>query len=282
MLLTEKYLNLCNNRIYVRIATSQNVKPRLAMVLIHGIGDHSGRYLDWMEKFEDLGVVWVTADLPGHGLSSGKRGHFETIQSPFCIVENLITLAKNRFAGVPIVLYGNSMGGNICVNYVIQNSPKIDGLILTSPWIGLINRPPNWKIQLAKFVSPFLKKMTLKTGVKREQLTFNEKALDNFKKDNLVHGKITLGTFLMMWDAAFYIRKNASSIKIPTLLLHGVSDNITNWRTTMKLGLKFRQKSKFKSFEGMLHELHHDTNNNLVVKEITKWLNDTFLLQYEF
>ena len=55
MLFTEKHLNLFNNRIYVRIATSQNVKPKLAIVLI--LGDHSGRYMDWMEKFEDLGVV---------------------------------------------------------------------------------------------------------------------------------------------------------------------------------------------------------------------------------
>ncbi len=282
MLFTEKYLNLSNNRIYVRIATSQNVKPKLAIVLIHGLGDHSGRYMDWMEKFEDLGVVWVTADLPGHGLSSGKRGCFRTIECPFKIVEHLITLAKNRFEGLPIILYGHSMGGNICANFVIQKSPKIDGLILTSPWLGLINRPPNWKIELAKLVSPLLKNMTLKTGVMREQLTFNEKALDNFEKDNLIHGKITLGTFLIMWDAAFYIRKNALSIKIPTLLLHGTSDTITNWRTTMRFGLKIRQISKFRSFDGMLHELHHDANNNMVAKEITKWLNNTFLQQYGF
>ena len=69
--------------------------------------------------------------------------------------------------------------------------------------MGLINRPPNWKIELAKLVSPLLKNMTLKTGVMREQLTFNEKALDNFEKDNLIHGKITLGTFLIMWMLRF-------------------------------------------------------------------------------
>mgnify|MGYP000489410777 CR=1 FL=1 len=111
-------------------------------------------------------------------------------------------------------------------------------MILTSPWLGLVDSPPKWKIKLAEIAALFVPKMVLKTGIKREQLTYDQDALEKFEKDPLIHGKITLGTFLSMYNAMLYVNKHAEYIKVPSLLIHGTSDPITDWQATKKMALK--------------------------------------------
>ena len=277
MQVTEKHIIISNRDIYTRIASPVSHNPSCVVVLVHGIGDHSGRYVHWFEKFEDLGVAWLTADLPGHGKSDGMRGHFSSLQSPFAIIEQLLIMAEIRFPQLPIILYGHSMGGNIVANFVLRRHPKIQGVILTSPWLGLIQDPPKWKLQLAKMVSVFNGKMVLKTGIRREQLTMDEHSLEKYENDSLIHGKITLGTFLIMYEAMHYAQSNADHIRIPTLLVHGTGDTITDWNATKAFSLKMGRRSKFVPFEDMLHELHHDPNNDRVVSEVKKWIQTVII-----
>jgi alpha-beta hydrolase superfamily lysophospholipase len=281
MQITEKHIIISNRDIYTRIASPVGVSPSCVVVLVHGIGDHSGRYLEWFNNFEQFGIAWLTADLPGHGKSDGLRGFFNSLQSPFAVIEQLLIMAEIRFPNLPIILYGHSMGGNIALNFVLRRHPKIQGLILTSPWLGLVNEPPKWKLQLAKIAAVFHRKMMLKTGITREQLTYDNHALEKYQKDTLIHGKITLGTFLMMYEAMHYARNNADHLRVPTLLLHGTNDSITDWQATKKLALKIGRKSKFIPFEGMLHELHHDPNNNLVANEIKAWTKTVVIEQHD-
>ncbi len=272
MQITEKHIIISNRDIYTRIASPVGAKPICVIVLVHGIGDHSGRYMEWFKTFEHLGIAWLTADLPGHGKSDGMRGFFNSLQSPFAVVEQLLIMAEIRFPGLPIVIYGHSMGGNIAANFVLRRHPKIQGLILTSPWLGLVNDPPKWKLQLAKIAALFHRKLVLSTGITREQLTCDSTVLENYQKDPLVHGKITLGTFLIMYDAMHFANNNAEHLRVPTLLLHGTNDTITDWQKTKSFGLKIGRKSKFVSFDGMLHELHFDPENQKVANVISSWL----------
>ncbi|MDD2562793.1 MAG: lysophospholipase [Salinivirgaceae bacterium] len=281
MQITEKYLIIGNKNIYTRIASPVTQAPASVIVLVHGIGDHSGRYLEWFDKFEDAGVAWVTADLPGHGKSDGQQGLFNSMQAPFTIVEQLITMAEIRFPKIPIILYGHSMGGNIVANFALRRHPKLDGMILTSPWLGLVNSPPKWKIKFAEIAALFVPKMTMKTGIKREQLSCNQDALEKFEKDPLIHGKITLGTFLLMYNAMRYVNNHAEYIQVPSLLIHGTSDPITDWKATKKMALKIGRKCTFIPFEGMLHELHFDPNSDNVAKKIIEWIKSTVIHNYE-
>lgn len=281
MQITEKHLIISNRNIYTRIASPVNQQPTCVIVLVHGIGDHSGRYVDWFNKFEDTGIAWVTADLPGHGKSDGMRGFFNSLQVPFIVIEQLLSMAVIRFPGIPILLYGHSMGGNIAANFVLRRHPKINGMILTSPWLGLVDNPPKWKLKLARIAAVFFRKMVLKTGITREQLTYDQQALEKFEKDTLIHGKITLGTFLSLYDAMHYVHNHAEHIRTPSLFIHGTNDPITNWQETKKMALKMGRKCKFIPFEGMLHELHFDPNSDLVAQNIIEWIKAIVINEYE-
>ena len=281
MQITEKHLIISNRNIYTRIASPVNQNPSCVIVLVHGIGDHSGRYVEWFDKFEKTGIAWVTADLPGHGKSDGQRGFFNSIQTPFTIIEQLLSMAEIRFPNIPVILYGHSMGGNIVCNFILRRHPKLDGMILTSPWLGLVDNPPKWKIKLAEVAALFFRKMVLKTGIRREQLTYDQDTLEKFEKDPLIHGKIALGTFLLMYKAMIYVNDHAEYIQVPSLLIHGTSDPITDWKTTKKISLKIGRKCTFIPFEGMLHELHFDPNSDLVAQKIIEWVKSTVIDEYE-
>ena len=91
--------------------------PSKVMCIIHGIGEYIGRYDRMAKVLNDAGIAVIGVDLPGHGLSEGKRGHAAPRAYVLDVVTAMLDFATERYPGVDIVLYGHSMGGNICLDY---------------------------------------------------------------------------------------------------------------------------------------------------------------------
>ena len=90
--------------------------PSKVMCIIHGIGEYIGRYDRMAKVLNDAGIAVIGVDLPGHGLSEGKRGHAAPRAHVLDVVTAILDFATERYPGVDIVLYGHSMGGNICLD----------------------------------------------------------------------------------------------------------------------------------------------------------------------
>ncbi len=271
----ENYQWQVNKKMVYGAAWLPETDPQGVILFIHGIGEHVHRYDKWFEGFIKLGYAVISADHHGHGRSEGKRGHFKNYCEPMNFTTMLFEKADYYFPEIPKVLYGHSMGGNIALNYLLRKSPRVKGAIISAPWVELLNPPKKWLIALAKIAKPLFPALSLKAGIKRSELTSNEDELELYEKDQLIHGRITVSSFLEFDTAARYIRKNIKKLSTPTLLLHGESDPIASLQGSKKLKSQNPHYIELKTFDGFLHEIHKESKRQIAFEEIEKWLSKT-------
>lgn len=247
--------------------------PEAIIIFIHGIGEHVHRYDSWFERFIELGYAVISADHHGHGQSEGKRGHFKNYCEVMDFVSFLFAKSDEHFPHIPKILYGHSMGGNIALNYLLRKSPKVKGAIISAPWIILQNPPAKWLVALARCLKPLYPSFSMSAGIKRSQLTANEEELELYEKDDLVHGQISLSTFLELDAAALYVQRNIRTLTTKTLLLHGTTDPIASLEGSEWLATKNPNYVELKTFEGFLHEIHKEKERQKAFNEIKQWLS---------
>lgn len=276
MVVQEDFPTIDNFNILTRIIQPKSSPINGVFVLIHGIGDHSRRYSEWMSLFSSQGIACITVDLPGHGLSSGKRGHIGSMETIHELIENLLNTGKKIFPAKPQILCGHSMGGNIVANYALTGKIPPDGIVLLAPWFGLINPPGRIAVKLAKLLLPFFPKLTLSTRMRRDQLCEDKELADHADIDPMIHGKISLQTFMEMWNSLNRIHQSSLELQSPVLILHGTADQITNWKVSQTVAQNIGPTATFIPLDGMLHALHIGNRSNLVAVIILQWFTKNF------
>lgn len=250
-------------------------KPIKAIVcLAHGSGEHSSRYLNVAKEMTGNGFSVIAFDHYGHGRSEGKRGHFLSLEAALTDTASIIEEAGSKFPGVPIFLYGHSMGGNIALNCALRLQPPIKGLIATSPWLELAFKPPGFKMWLGKKLVKLLPEMHQSTGLKAEDLyrPGNQNAI-TMVGDPLSHTKITLKAFIEIEEGGQWALQHASQLNVPFLLMHGNADRITSYAASNKLAGQLGERCHFITLEGGYHELHHDIEGQKTIEQIILWMN---------
>lgn len=241
------------------------------IILVHGLGEHFGRYEPWAKRWNAFNYAVCGFDLPGHGLSYGKRGHFPPLEVVFDMLEKFIEKVKADFPNKPYILYGHSMGGNIVANYVIERNPKLNACILTSPWLELPSDPPFFQFLLAKIMYKIYPAYGDKTGLNETKISRIPEEVEKYKNDPLVHENITPGLFLPLFYKGLKAIKNAKKISLPTYLIHGTADELTS----PKGSIKFQQNNPditIKLYEGAYHELHNDLDSQQVLEDMLDWI----------
>lgn len=242
--------------------------PKGVIVFVHGIGEHCRRYDDWFTHFCEMGLAVISADHLGHGRSEGKRGHFRNYCEPLDFVSMLFEKADELFPHLPKLIYGHSMGGNITLNYLLRKRPKVKGAIVSSPWIVLRKPPSKLLISFARIVDFVYPSYTQHSGIKRDQLTSNQEELEKYDKDELLHGKITVRTYLELDAAATYAKVHIEKLQVPLLLMHGTADPIASPEGSKYMAEKNPSFIELKLFDGFLHEIHKEKENQQAMDAI--------------
>ena len=126
--------------------------PSAIIIMVHGVGEHINRYTNLAESFAKEGVGFMGVDLPGHGKSDGKRGHISGYSVYRELIGTLVDISEKTYPGIPLFLYGHSLGGGIVLNYLIHEKRKISGAIIGSPWLRLSFEPSRAKRAVAGFM----------------------------------------------------------------------------------------------------------------------------------
>lgn len=247
--------------------------PKGVIILIHGLGEHISRYDHWSRKFVEQGYCMIRADLPGHGKSDGKRGHVNKFGLFREIIGLLIDRASADFPGLPVILYGHSLGGTIVLSYMVSGAEGIKLGVVTSPWIRLAFEPPKGKMVLASVVKSIMPSLVQPTGLVAEHLSHDPAVVKAYTDDPLVHSKISVSLFSGVYNASREILERGADIKVPVLLLHGKDDLITSPGGSSELAEK-SSKIDIRLWEGGYHELHNEPFNGEVFAEIIGWVNN--------
>ncbi len=249
-------------------------RPKAAMVFVHGHGDHCRRYDEWFAEFIETGIAVVSFDYRGHGRSSGKRGTIESFTDLTNDLAFLLQQVKSSFPSLPLILYGHSLGATIVLNHLQagKDLPKL--AIATSPWLKLI-RPPGKLLSLfIRIANRLAPKMTMKTGLHSSDFSSLEGFEERREKDRLVHNRISARFFTEVERTANKVLASAEKIAVPTLLMHGAEDRVTNGEADRFVAEKSPETVTFQEWDLAGHQLHNSVNSTEIQKYILDWINN--------
>ncbi len=247
--------------------------PVAVVCLVHGLGEHSGRYAHVARYFNSRVIAVFGYDHRGHGKSGGKRGHAPSVDVMLEDLELVLMKIRVMYNDLPIFLYGQSMGGNIVANYIIKKDTKeLYGAIISSAWLGLVQKIPAPLLRLTGFMQNILPSLTISNKLPLEELSFDRKNIERYTNDPLVHDKISLRLFYQLYRSAAFALDNAGKIKIPLLIGHGEEDKITSFESSKQFVRNAGDRAQFKAWPHRKHEVHNDIKKDEVLTFYADWV----------
>lgn len=253
--------------------------PQILVLLVHGMGEHKGRYQHVIEFFNQHRIAVLSIDLRGHGESEGQRGHTPSFHHLMQDLNLFIEFANQLFPSIKKVLYAHSMGGNLALNYLCLFPNNIfSAAIVTSPYIRLAFDPPKWKIILGNIAAKIYPKLSQKTGLDENAISRNKDVIHKYMNDSLVHDRITASFFKHVHQAGETLLLNSKQIQTPLLLMHGTGDRITSYKASIALNEALINDHTLKLWPNFYHELHNEPEQQEVFDYVIQWLIDKDLL----
>ena len=248
--------------------------PKGVIVLVHGLGEHSGRYnTHFADHFLNEGFSILTFDLPGHGKSGGKRGHIEQYEDFDKLLSAGISYAKNKYPSLPIYLYGHSLGALIVLEYSIQIKPSINSVIASAPVLDVNEPIPPFKLALAKVMDKFFPSFTLDSGINRNMLSSDKGVIEKYNADPLVHGYTSARMGMYIIEKGEFVLNNAKKVSLPTLVMVASADGIVSKKAIHDF-CEQSDKCSEKIWAGFYHEIHNEPEKENVLEYTSKWIAD--------
>ncbi len=258
-------------KIFSQIWEPEN-QPKGVIVLVHGLGEHSGRYsTHFADYFSNEGFSILTFDLPGHGKSGGKRGHIEHYEDFNNLLSAGISHAKKKYPSLPIFLYGHSLGGLIALEYSMLIKPVINGVIASAPVLDVYEPIPPVKLVLAKIMNNIFPSFTLDSGLNRNMLSSDKSVIERYNADSLVHGQASSRMGMYIIEKGAFVRDNAKKVSLPTLVMVGSAEGIVSKKAIHDF-CEQSDKSSEKIWTGFYHELHNEPEKTSVLKFTREWI----------
>ncbi|MFO7632014.1 MAG: alpha/beta hydrolase [Caldilinea sp.] len=260
--------------LYARAWAPDSVARGLVCV-VHGLGEHIGRYQADAEALTQAGYILTGFDQRGFGQSEGRKGHTPSLDAYFDDIGRFLETTMRRYPGLPTFLYGQSMGAILVMAYTPLRRPPVAGIIATSPGLKSSIEAQKSKVFLVKLLGSVLPTLTLQSDIDAKMLSRDPNVADAFVNDPLVHTAITTGWGKALLQAIDLAYKQAPNFSVPLLLMHGADDQIAYPEgSRVYAGLAPREKLTFKEWEGFKHELHTDTEKAVVFGAMVAWMDE--------
>lgn len=244
------------------------------LLVTHGVAEHSDCYQKFAEDMaKNNWTVWAW-DLRGHGRSEGKRGYVNRFQD-FC--DDLdaaikFVKAQPQHRGLPLVLFGHSLGGLITLKTFMNHSPaNIAALALSSPALGLSLNVPKLKEKAATLLAEWFPKVTLYNEINFDMLIRDDRLVQEYKTDPLRHDRISPRIFLGMLAAFDEVYKNAHDIHLPVIMQLAGKEKVVSTPASEKFFDKISSKNKeLFVYSDSYHEIFNDLDRMDAINDLVK------------
>ncbi len=241
------------------------------LFLLHGLGEHGGRW-EWISRwFAMKGWHCVVPDHFGHGLSAGRRCHINRFEDWSDQIVRLRSLQPQT--SKPTFLFGHSLGGLIGMHAVVRSQELWNGCVFSAPWLQLALEGRNFEKQLAGIASRWFPTLSFPTGLREDQMADELLVALKKQRDALMHKRITALAYVEILDASRRILKQAHEFQLPCLLTHGETDPVMNVAGSQAWLRQCGSSEKsLHIFEGEKHEPHHGRQRESALEVIHEWL----------
>ena len=249
--------------------------PRAAILIVHGLAEHSGRYGLTAAALNDAGFGMHAVDYRGHGRSEGRRVHVDDVDDYVADVRAALEEVRRRNPGRPVFLLGHSQGGLIALKFVLDDPAAIDGLVVTSPFLAVhpASRPSAFVRGLARVLLHLAPRHPLPTSIDVRRLSRDTAVGEAYARDPLVSHAASAGWLRAIGRAQRDVRARAPRLRVPTLLMAASADRLVDPEATRQFA---REASadivEFVWWDGFYHEILNDQGREQVIGKIVDWL----------
>ncbi|HYY26757.1 MAG TPA: alpha/beta hydrolase [Chthoniobacterales bacterium] len=238
------------------------------LIIVHGLGEHSGRYVHVGKFFAESGFRTIAFDQRGHGRSAGQP----VFMKEYSVLGDDVGDIVKCFASGPTFLFGHSFGGQVVLWSAQHLELGINGLIVSAPWLALAHSPPGWQVAMGRWLHAICPGFRFPTGIHPGNLSHDRAHLDSLEDLDLVHPFVTVRAYREAVKAAAEIL-NQTRIDHPLFLAHGDADPVTSREVAEEYFNRLRAPSKtLKIYPGFLHELHNETARAEVLNDYLTWM----------
>jgi alpha-beta hydrolase superfamily lysophospholipase len=252
----------------------KDTEPWAAVSILHGFGDHGGRFEGMATYLASLGLAVSAIDLVGHGKSPGRRGVIASYEQLLGEVDGALSLSRSDWPRIPHFLFGQSMGGNLAINWMLrggQQSALIHGAIIGSPMLRTPCEPKAEFMRAGRWLAQKLPNLRIHTPMCVEKLSQDRRAQDAYRRDRLVHRAMSLRLATSLIDSGNWAMDNAHLLSIPTLLMHGTHDALTSCDASEEFARRAGPTAEFIAWEGCRHDLHDEPQREAVFSSVAFW-----------
>ena len=261
-------------RLYWRSDLPQQ-QPRAHVALVHGYGDHTGRYLPTIEALVGSGYAVHSFDYRGHGRADGRRGYCEAWPDYLLDLSAFWGRVRAAAGDSKIFLLGHSHGGLMAVHQWSQGLPGLSGLILSSPFFKLAITPARVKLFAARMLARVLPWAPIPTELQPEQLSRDEAVQRAAREDPLYNRIATPRWFAEAALAQERVMEIAGRLRTPLLLLSGAEDSVAKVETQRAFfDAAGSQDKRYKAYPGMRHEPLNELGREQVFQDISNWISE--------
>ncbi|MCU0497554.1 MAG: lysophospholipase [Anaerolineae bacterium] len=247
--------------------------PKAILLIVHGIGEHSGRYAHVAKALNQQGYSVYSYDHRGHGQSEGDRVYFDNFAVPVEDLRLVFTMIRAKHPGKAIYLYGHSMGSLISLLYLLKYPQDVAGFISSGSPLMVDTAFPAGLILLGRFLSRVVPRLPFApvdpNTVSRDPAVVAAYRTDPFNNQKRMPIRIIAGLF----DNARLARDQVKRITVPLLILHGEADTLTPLSGSQWLYEQAGSSDKtLKVYPGLYHEVHNEVEQTQVFTDVITWL----------
>lgn len=247
--------------------------PRAALAIIHGFGEHSGRYMNVVSPFIPQGFAIYGFDLRGHGRSPGQRGHINSWDEYRGDVKIFLQIISQQEPHLPVFLWGHSMGALIALDYLLHAPAGLCGAIISGAPLDPVGVAKPFLVLIARVLSRVWPRFSLSLGLDTKALSRNTEVVKAYEADPLVHGKTTVRWGTEILQTIEWVKAHAAEVHIPLILIHGGADPLNSPNGTRSFFEKVTFADKeMEIYPGSYHEVHNDLDHAQVMKDVAEWL----------
>lgn len=245
-----------------------------ALIVVHGFTEHSGRYAELAGGLGRRGYAVYALDLRGHGRSCGERVFVRAFDEYLADLQIFCERVRARHPGVPLFLFGHSMGGSIVALFAATRQPELQGIALSAPAVRVGKRVFPILRRLASLAGRWFPRLRLvRLGVR--YASRDPATIAQFEGDPLAfHGRFPLRTAAELLNAAQRAQEAADRLRLPLLVMQGSGDRVVDPQGAQQL---FRLASStdktLRLYEGLYHDLLHEPERDRVTSDLLEWLD---------
>jgi acylglycerol lipase len=250
--------------------------PRAAILIVHGLAEHSGRYGATAGALGDAGFAVHAVDYRGHGRSEGGRVHVDHVGDYVADVRAALAEVRHRHLASPVFLLGHSQGGLIALKLALDDPAAVAGIVITSPFLAVhpASRPSAFVRAMARVMLRIAPRRPMPTHIDVGVLSRAPGVGEAYARDPLVSHAASAGWLRAIGEAQRDVRARAPQLRVPTLLMASGGDRLVDPEATRHFARDAAPDVvDFVWWDGFYHEMLNDIGREQVVARIVAWLS---------